>query len=75
VGELGDDVAHRTRRHEQPGLLAEQLRGTCLEGVDGGIVTEDVVADFGLGHGPAHGRAGLRNGVAAKVDHGHERRV
>ena len=38
------------------GLLAEQLRGALLEGVDGGIVAEDVVADLGLVHRPAHRR-------------------
>ena len=44
-------------RDEQPGLLAEQLRGALLEGVDRRVVAEDVVADLGLGHRPAHRRA------------------
>ena len=75
MGELGDDIAHRPRGHEQPGLLAEQLGGARLERNDRRVVAEHVVADFGLGHRAAHGRTGLRDGVAAEVDHGHECRV
>ena len=54
VGQLGDEIAHRAAGDEQPGLLAEQLRGALLEGVDRRIVAEDVVADLGRGHRPAH---------------------
>jgi hypothetical protein len=32
------------------------------------ILAVVVVADHGLGHGPAHGRRGLGDGVAAQVD-------
>ena len=75
VGHLGDEVAHRPGGDEQAGLLAEQLGGAFLEGVDGRVVAEDVVADLGLGHRPAHRRRGLGDGVAAQVDPGHGRRV
>ena len=75
MGHLGDEVAHRPRRDEQAGLLAEQLRGALLEGVHRGVVAEDVVADLGVGHRPAHGRRRLRDRVAAEVDEGHGRRV
>ena len=57
VGHLGDEVAHRAGGDEQAGLLAEQLRGAFLEGVDRRVVAEDVVADLGVGHRAAHGRA------------------
>src|SRR5204862_2039902 len=56
---------------EQPRLLAQELGGALLEGDDGGIVAEDVVADLGLGHGPAHLRRRLRDRVRAKVDDRH----
>ena len=59
VGQLGDEVAHRPRGDEQAGLLAEQLGGAFLERVDRRVVAEDVVADLGLRHRPAHGRRGL----------------
>ena len=75
VGHLGDEVAHRAARHEQAGLLAEQLGGAFLEGVDRRVVTEDVVADLGLGHRPAHGGRRVGDGVAAQVDPGHGGRV
>ena len=75
VGHLGDQVAHRPRRDEQAGFLAEQLRRALLEGVDGRVVAEDVVADLGLGHRPPHRRGGLGDGVAAQVDPGHGGRV
>ena len=68
---LGDEVAHRAGGDEQPGLLAEQLRGALLERDDGRVVAEDVVADLGLGHGPAHLGRRLRDGVGAKVDDRH----
>ena len=57
VGHLGDEVAHRAAGDEQAGLLAEQLGGALLEGVDRRVVAEDVVAELGLAHRPAHGRA------------------
>jgi hypothetical protein len=75
VGHLGDQVAHRARRDEDAGFLAEQLGRTLFEGVDGRVVAEHVVADLGLGHRPPHRRGGLRYGVAAQVDPGHGRRV
>ena len=68
VGELRDEVAHRAAGDEQPGLLAEELGGAFLEGDDGRVVAEDVVADLGLGHGVAHGVGGPRDRVAAQVD-------
>ena len=63
--------------HEQAGLLAEQLGGPLLERVDGRVVAEDVVADLGLGHRPAHLGGRLGDGVGAEVDEavGHGRRV
>ena len=75
VRHLRDEVAHRPRRDEEARLLAEQLGGAFLEGVDRRVVAEDVVADLGLGHRAAHRRRGLRDGVAAQVDQGHGRRV
>ena len=57
VGHLGDEVAHRAARDEEAGLLAEQLGGALLEGVDRRVVTEDVVTELRVGHRPAHGRA------------------
>ena len=70
VGHLGHEVAHRARGDEQAGLLAEQLRGALLERDHGRVVAEDVVADLGLGHGPAHLGRGLGDGVGAQVDEG-----
>ena len=52
VGHLGDEVAHRAAGHEQAGLLAEQLGRALLEGVDGRVVTEHVVAELGLAPSP-----------------------
>ena len=71
MGQERDEVAHRAAGDEQAGLLAEELRGACLQGVDRGIVAEDVVADLGGRHRAAHrvGRMGHR--IGAKVDAGH----
>ena len=73
VGHLGDEVAHRPGRDEEAGFLAEQLGGALLEGVDRRVVAEDVVAELGLGHRPAHRRGGVGDGVAAQVDPWHGR--
>ncbi len=69
VGHHRHEVAHRAGRHEQAGVLAEQVCGPLLEGDDGGVVAEDIVADLGRRHRPPHGVGGSRNGVAPKVDH------
>ena len=68
VGHHRREIAHRAARDEQPGLLAEQLRGTLLEGGDGRVVAEHVVADLGLGHRLAHGVGGPRDRVTSEVD-------
>ncbi len=44
-------VAQRPRGHEQPGLMAQQLRDPGLEGVDRGVLAVHVVTDHRLGHG------------------------
>jgi hypothetical protein len=62
-------VPHGAGRNEKAGLLAEKIRGELLEGVDGGIVSEDIVADLGRGHRLSHLRRGPRDGVASQVDH------
>jgi len=63
-----DEVAHGSAGHEEGGLLAEPLGGDLLEAVDGRVLAEDIVAQLGVGHGPAHLRAGHGEGVGAKVD-------
>ena len=69
VGHEPDEVAHRAARDEQAGLAPEELGGSLLERADGRVLAEDVVADLGLGHRPAHGRRGQRDGVGPEVDH------
>ena len=61
--------------HEQAGFLAQQVRRALLERDHGRVVAEDVVADLGVGHRPAHrvGRPG--HGVGTKVDEAHRGRV
>ena len=48
VGHVRDEVAHRAAGDEQRGVLAGQLGRALLQGDDGGVVAEDVVADLGL---------------------------
>ena len=45
--------------------------GPFFEGVDGRILSEDVVADLGVGHGAAHLRGRAGDGVGTQIDHGH----
>ena len=50
----GDLVGHRAGGDEDRGLLAQELGGPFLEGLDRRVVAEDVVADLRLGHRPTH---------------------
>ena len=67
----GGLVAHRAGREVEAGLLAEQAGGVFLQAQDGRVVSEDVVADLGLGHHATHLGRRLGNGVAAQVDRLH----
>ncbi len=66
----GDLVGHRRGRHEHRLFLPEQIGSALLEREHGGVFPLLLVADDGLGDGPAHGRARLGQGVGAEVDHG-----
>ena len=70
-GEGGDEVAHGAAGGEQAGFLSEQGGGAFLEGVDGGIFAEDIIAQFGGGHSAAHFVGGVGNGVATQVNRVH----
>ncbi len=67
-GQQRHQVRHGAAGHENSGFLARALGGHAFEPVDRGVLAEDVVADLGLGHGPAHLGRGERHGVAAQVD-------
>jgi hypothetical protein len=41
-----------------------------LQAIYGGVFAVNVVADFGFGHGAAHGWGGVSEGVATEVDWG-----
>ena len=68
VGHDGQLVAHGAGGDKKGGFLAGKLRRQLLQAVDGGVVTIDIVPHRGLGHGPAHLRGGLGDGVAADID-------
>ena len=64
----GDLVGHDPGGHEEGGRLAHPLGVGLFQGVDRGVFAVLVVAHLGLGHGPAHLRRGLGDGVAAEID-------
>ncbi len=64
----GDLVRHRARGHEHRRLLADPLGKRLLEEVHRRVFSGAVVADLGLGHGAAHRRGGLRDGVRPQID-------
>lgn len=68
VGEEGDEVGLGTTGGEEGGFFSEGAGGEGFEFLGGGIVVEDVIADFGFGHGLAHGGAGAGDGIGAEVD-------
>ena len=68
VGKNGREIALRSRGEEDRNLLADHVGEALLDPPDGWIAPKNIVADFGIGHGPAHARVGLGNGVASEVD-------
>ena len=66
----GELVAHRPRREEHRGLLAEELRHHLAQAVDTRVFHALLVADRRPGHRFTHGRGGEGLGVAVEVDHG-----
>ena len=61
-------VAHRAGGDEERGFFAEHAGDSLFEAADGGVFAENIVADFGGGHGGAHAGGGASYGVAAEVD-------
>jgi hypothetical protein len=70
VREHGAQVALGAGGHEQRRLEAQQRGDPLLQRVDARVGAEDVVAQWRGGHGLAHRRSRLRDGVAAQVDGG-----
>ena len=69
VGEQRAEIRLCATGDEDGSLLAEALGDDRLEAVDGRVVAEHVVADFGVGHRGAHRGSRLGDGVGAKIDH------
>jgi len=44
-------------------------RGRIIEGLDGGVVAVNVVADFGFGHGRAHFGRRPATRITSEIDH------
>ena len=61
-------VAHCSARCEHGRLLAQHLGRKGFKLVHGGVVAVYVVANLRCGHCSTHGKGGLGNGVASKVD-------
>ena len=68
LGEQRDEVGHRAAGDVEGGLLAGALGGRRFQFGDRGVFAEDVVADFGLEHGLAHGRGRFGHGVGTQID-------
>ena len=71
VGHQCREVALGAAGDEHGGFLAERFRYESFQSIHGGVVVEDVVAQFGFRHGFEHGGGRARYGVAAEVDHWH----
>lgn len=75
LGADGEQVGHRAAGDEQGGLLAEHGRDAFLEGADGRVVAECVIAERGVVHGLTHGGRGAGDRVRTQIDDAHELRV
>ncbi len=54
VGQLTDEVGHRSAGHKKPGFLPEPFGRQFLQTSDGGIFAEDIVSDFRRRHCLTH---------------------
>ncbi len=63
-----DLVGHRAARHEDRGLLAEQIRDPFLQQVHRRIFAVLIVADLGFGNRAPHAGGWFRDGVGTKID-------
>jgi hypothetical protein len=59
-------ICHRSRRHEQGGLLAQHFRHAGFKALHGGLVTEHIIAHLRVRHCCAHAWRGLGDGVTAE---------
>jgi hypothetical protein len=48
------EVALRSTRGQQRGILAESFGSHCLKAINGWVFSEDVVTQLRLAHRPAH---------------------
>ena len=68
VYEQGQQVPHRPRRDKDRRFLAHHPCSQVLQPVDCGIIAVDIIPHFRFGHGLAHLRCGLGNGIRTKID-------
>ena len=71
VAEQGEKISLGAGGDEQGRFLAEHFPRQPFETVDRGIFAVNVIANFRIGHGLAHGGGGLGDRVAAQVDSFH----
>ena len=64
----GNLIGHGSRGNIDGRFLAQKLGRAGLEHLDRRVVAEDVVANLGLGHGPAHCRRWPCHGVRSQVN-------
>ena len=71
VRQPAHQVPHAAAHHQQPRLLAHQLRRHLLQAVHRGVLPVHVVPQLRLHHGPPHGRRWLGNRIASQVYRAH----
>ena len=72
----GAQIALRSGGHEQRRLFACDLGNPFLQGIDRGVITKHIIAQWGFQHGFTHRRCGLRDRIASQVnDHGRDRKL
>src|SRR5262245_59064352 len=58
-------ISHRAGGHEDRRLFFKDLSRALLQPIYSRVFAVNIVANFGFGHGPAHGRGWFGNSVAA----------
>ncbi len=64
----GAQIPHGSRWYVERTFLLKLIGDVLLQGDDGGIFPEDIIASWGKRGGAQHGGGGLRDCVGAEVD-------
>ena len=68
----GDGISHGSRGDEEGCVFSHDPGRAGLKILNRRVVAENIIADHGFGHGPAHCVRGPGDGIAAEIRNSHD---